>query len=147
MSKSKIIISASVIALVILIVIFGSGGFKHKRPIYSELDTVCFKRDILPVLSSNCGVIGCHDAASSSAGFVLTDYKSIIKGVIPLNSGKSIVYKSLIGKGVSPMPPGNPLSKNERMLIRIWIDQGAENTACSEGVSLPPKTSRLNVSN
>jgi hypothetical protein len=145
MNRSKIIISSSVISLVIMIIIIGSGVLKHKDPIYSDLDTICFKRDILPVFSSNCGVIGCHDGPSSSAGLVLTDYNSIIKGIIPLKPNKSIVYKSLIGKGASPMPPGNPLSEHERMLIRIWIDQGAENTACSARVTIPGKISLLNI--
>jgi hypothetical protein len=115
--------------------------------IYSDLDTVCFTREVLPVFVTNCGVIGCHDQQSASAGYVLTDYNSIVKGVIPYNPEKSIIYKAIIGKGASLMPPGNALSQNDRILIRVWIGQGAVNTSCPVGSLNPGNNSLLIVNN
>ena len=137
MKRKRIIIYLGIITLAIIFIIATRGVFMHKRLAYSDLDTVCFERDILPVFNKNCGVMGCHDRSSASAAFVFTDYNSIIKSITPFNPDKSLVYKALIGKGASPMPPGNLLKENERMLIRVWIGQGAKNTTCSVPTQLP----------
>jgi len=60
------------------------------------------------------------------------DYTSILKAVTPYNAEKSVAYQAITGKGFKQlMPPGIPLSENDRILIRVWIDQGAVNTTCT----------------
>lgn len=73
--------------------------------------------------------MGCHDQNSDNK-YVFTDYKSIVKGIVPRDPYKSAVYKSIISDGVSLMPPGRALPENQRILIRVWIGQGADSTTC-----------------
>ena len=94
---------------------------------------VCYKTDIGPIFLRSCGTTNCHDSQSSKGGYTLTDdYNSVMKAITPFNAQKSPAYKAITGKGfVQLMPPGKALSENERILIRVWIDQGAENnTLC-----------------
>ena len=138
-NKSKIIISSAIIAAVILLITLIYRSHNPKRMIYRDMDTVCFERDIFPIFRSNCGVMGCHDQESASGKYVCTDYNSIIKRVVPFNPDKSKVYNSIVGKSASLMPPGKALRENERILIRVWIGQGAENTTCTVSRSSPEK--------
>jgi hypothetical protein len=148
MKRIKIIIASTVIFLAILLIIFVHDRCKQDELIYSKIEPVCFKRDIHPIFINNCGVIGCHDRPSASAGYVFVDYNSILKkGLTPFNPCKSIVYKSIIGEGASLMPPGIDLKENEKLLIRVWIGQGAENSNCSADISPLENKSRLNVNN
>ena len=134
--KKKSIIIFSIIAILCLSLILElRQQFAGKRLNYTKMDTVCFEKDILPVLIKNCGVAGCHDQQTRSGGYKFADYTSIIKGIKPFKPEESILLKSIIGKGASPMPPGQPLPINEKRKITIWIGQGAEYTRCPS----PPK--------
>jgi len=104
----------------------------------ATLDKVCYTRDIGPIFLRSCGTTGCHDSRAKG-GYSFTDYTSVMQAITPFNAQKSKAYKAITGKGfVQLMPPSGALSQNERILIRVWIDQGAENTTCttsSVGVS------------
>jgi len=73
-----------------------------------NLDTVCFKQDILPILLSSCGISGCHDAAS---------YEVITK-----NEAEDRM----------PPPPNTALSSTQTELFYTWIIQGAFNSDCPQ---------------
>jgi len=146
MKRKKIIIASVIIVLLIIMVIISTNRNRnHKRTIYADFEIVCFDRDILPVFKRNCGVMGCHDQLSAAGDYVLTDYNSILKGVTPFDPDKSIVYKTIIGEGSSSMPPGIVLPAHEQIIIRNWIDQGAENKGCPTGSTPPENKPRLNV--
>ncbi len=130
MKRKHIIIGSVVITFVALIIFFGLKREKQRRLNFLQLNTVCFEKDILPVFRNNCGVIGCHDLQSASGSYIFVDYNTIIRNVVPFKPEKSIVYKSIYGKGVSSMPPGQELTENEKLLITVWIGQGAGNTVC-----------------
>jgi hypothetical protein len=54
-----------------------------------------------------------------------------MKGITPFNAQKSKVYQAITGKAfVQLMPPSGALTENERILIRVWIDQGAVKSTC-----------------
>jgi hypothetical protein len=142
MGRIKILVFCVILALSFILFILTQGGCKHSGPIYSNLDAICFERDILPIFTINCGIIGCHDRQSAFANYVFIDYSSISKGVIPFNPEKSIAYRSIIGKEETLMPPGHALSESERILIRVWIGQGAANTTCTAGFATPEKPSQ-----
>jgi hypothetical protein len=146
MERKKIITSSAVIVLVSLLIILANRYRNQKMLNYSGLETICFDRDILPIFTRNCGVSGCHNPQSSSANYVLTNYSSILKGVTAFDPYKSIVYQSIIGEGASSMPPGITLTEREKMLIRVWIGQGAKNTTCPTTISPTEKTFQPNVS-
>ena len=105
---------------------------RHDGLNVAKLDKVCYTRDIGPIFLRSCGTTGCHDTQRAKGGYSFTDYTSVMKAITPFNSQKSTAYKAITGKGfVQLMPPSGALSENERILIRVWIDQGAENNSCA----------------
>jgi hypothetical protein len=101
---------------------------RHDGLNVANLDKVYYEKDIRPILSGcSDGISGCHMQRGES-GYVFTDYISVMKSIIPFNAQKSPAYKAITGKGfVQLMPPSGALSLENRILIRVWIDQGAIN--------------------
>ena len=95
-----------------------------------QVDTVCFSRDILPMLNSNCAMSNCHDAISHKEGLTLTSYAGIVKGVKAGNSATSAIYRE-VANNVMPESPYTKLTAAQKTLIKTWIDQGAKNTTCT----------------
>ncbi|HEY3875773.1 MAG TPA: c-type cytochrome domain-containing protein [Candidatus Kapabacteria bacterium] len=90
--------------------------------------TLCFTRDILPVLSANCGMSGCHDAAGHAAGYNYNTYDGSIHSVEPGNARNSRLYIAITqfeANSRMPPPPAPALSPNEVLKIGEWIDEGA----------------------
>lgn len=97
----------------------------------ASLAKVCYQTEIGPIFLRSCGTTGCHDSRGSG-GYSFTDYTSVMKAIKPFNAQKSKAYQAITGKAfVQLMPPSGALSQNDRILIRLWIDQGAENTTCT----------------
>lgn len=95
----------------------------HKTDIegYPE---VCFQKDVLPVFQNSCAMADCHNAGSELS---LTSYEQIVKHVVPGNAAKSEIYQVISSSwGIQRMPPDQPLSIDNRSVIRLWIEQGAE---------------------
>ncbi|MGB9746934.1 MAG: c-type cytochrome domain-containing protein [Bacteroidales bacterium] len=104
----------------------------------SDIKPVCFQQDILPLINANCTRSGCHDGAGGEERFSLRTYGEIRKYVVPYNSLKSQLYKAITDEWGNLMPPGNPLSTEQRTLIRLWIDQGAPDNECSDTSGTTP---------
>lgn len=103
---------------------------RHDSLNVSTLKSVCYDTEIAPIFMNKCAT--CHGSGKNKGGLVLNDYPSIFKSVTPFNAQKSKSYLAITGKGFSQlMPPDGALSENERILIRVWIDQGAKNTVCT----------------
>ncbi len=99
---------------------------------------VIFQYEVLPILVSNCAMSGCHDEESHKDGVILTDYENTMKLVRPGKPNKSelIEYLAVWGSeddddDVMPPPPMSPLSEQEYLTIKTWIEQGAENIICT----------------
>lgn len=104
---------------------------RHDGIDVSTLDKVCYQKDIEPIFQNSCGTTGCHDSQRGESGYTFTDYTSIMKAITPFNANKSKAYQAITGKAfVQLMPPSGALTENERILIRVWIDQGAVQTTC-----------------
>lgn len=100
-------------------------------------DTIYFQNQVLPLLISKCTQSGCHDVASHKEGVVLVDYQRVMSTgkVKAFNPGNSKLYKVIVDTDPGdrmPEPPYSPLTADEIKLIRTWIEQGAQNTACNE---------------
>ncbi len=98
-------------------------------------DTVYFKNDILPLLQSSCGTMGCHDAGTATEGIILTDYENIINtgDVEPFDAESSDIYEVITETDTDkrmPPPPNNPLSQEQITMVATWINQGALNNSC-----------------
>lgn len=123
--------------ILIIILIFQSVLFfsscKHEPDPFENLDTVCFETQVLPILQTSCGMAGCHSVSSAEEGFISTDYASIMAAVKPGDANGSELYKVItnINSLEGMMPPDRPLSKEQRSIIHVWIEQGAKNTNCT----------------
>jgi len=99
-------------------------------------DTVYFKKQILPLLVSNCTMAnGCHDAASAAEGIVLTSYQTVMNSgiVSPRNPSSSDLIDVITTNNqgdIMPPPPSSPLTSAQIVLITTWINQGALNNDC-----------------
>ena len=93
--------------------------------------SVCFQRDILPMLQSNCAISGCHNAASAHKGYVYTTYATIMaKGIIPGNINSSATYTYCLS-GKMPKSPVPAFDSTKLSLLRRWIINGAhDDTDC-----------------
>ncbi len=106
---------------------------QHEADNISRLRSVCFDTEILPLFQSSCATTDCHDVTAQD-GYRLDSYEGILKGISSGNPHNSEIYKTIIAVGDDRMPPDDPLSQEYRMLIRVWIEQGAVNKICQ----LPP---------
>ena len=101
---------------------------------------ICFENQVLPVFQSSCAISGCHDRPGGESNYVFNSYSGIIQAIEPGSPEKSPAYTSLSSIwGENFMPPDQPLSKENRTIIRLWIQQGARNTSCPD--SIPPDDS------
>lgn len=99
-------------------------------------DTVYFANDVLPLLQANCATAGCHDAATAQDGVILIDYQSIMStaDVQPGDADASDLYEVLTENDPDkrmPPPPRAPIAADQINNIKIWIEQGAKNNACT----------------
>jgi len=109
----------------------GSGGNPPPTSICSP-DTAYFINDIMPIISSNCTMSGCHDNITHAEGVNLTTYTKIMGFVEAGNAANSKLYKVLnkTGDERMPPPPKPALTAAQKALIQKWINQGAKNNNC-----------------
>ena len=92
--------------------------------------TVSFSKDIVPLLTKNCAISGCHSGSVAPNLSSTLAYNSLKSGnyVSTSSPSTSLVYLWLTGKESATMPMGatnNPSNINALMLA--WIKQGANN--------------------
>jgi len=96
-------------------------------------DSVYFVNEVMPFISSNCTMSGCHDQASHKDGVVLTTYSNIVRYVKPGNAADSKLYEVINRTDNDRMPPppqpAIPLAQKNK--IYKWITQGAKNNYCA----------------
>ena len=92
--------------------------------------TVSFNKDIVPLLTKNCALSGCHISGGHKPDLsVEKAYNSLIDGkyVDKTAPEKSIIYERLICKLSPAMPMGaSPNPSNIDGLMLAWIKQGAK---------------------
>ena len=128
---------------VVFLILSAGLSCTHEPVGLSQMDTVCFESQVLPLLQNSCGTTGCHDGLSGAEGFNASNYETILLAVEPGYPKKSRLYEVLTNIwGENLMPPDNPLPIEDRNLIQIWIAQGALNTTCNSdtGNGNPPVT-------
>jgi len=97
-----------------------------------DLDKVCFEAQVLPVFLNSCAIAGCHDGTGEN-DYTFTSYEGILEGVKRGDASASKAYKVLTDIWSDEMmPPGQSLSLENRTIIRVWIDQGANYTVCPD---------------
>lgn len=94
----------------------------------------CFQEDVLPIFVSNCTMSGCHNAKDKRAGYDLSNYNGIMKGIKAKHPLNSEIYKTIRGNNPSmPEKPYPGLSAAEVSTIKLWINKGALNTSGCTG--------------
>jgi hypothetical protein len=115
-------------SIVILTTVSWITSCTHNADI-TNLPEVCFKRDVQFIMVNNCAISGCHNG--SGEAMPLTNYTEISREVVPGDPNASPIYKAITSTwGVNRMPPGQPLTQDNRTIIRVWIEQGAKETIC-----------------
>ena len=96
-------------------------------------DTAYFVNDVMPIITSNCAMAGCHDNISAKEGIRLTSYNGVRSIVSPGNASGSSLYKVIIKTSNSrmPPPPMPALTLVQKTIIQKWINQGAKNNVCA----------------
>ena len=94
---------------------------------------VDFTNEILPMIQSNCAMSGCHVGPNAADGINLSTYAGIMEEVKPGNPGGSELYEVLFetGDDLMPPPPMAALNATQKERIRLWIQQGANETNCA----------------
>jgi hypothetical protein len=117
---------------------FWVSSCQHDPNLSGNFPEICFEKEVLPIFQNNCSMAGCHDGLGES-GSSYNNYIDISHGVVAGNPRASRLYQAIIAKsGEGRMPPGNPLSLQNRTIIRLWIEQGARLTVCPDSSSQPP---------
>jgi hypothetical protein len=127
MKSDKIYLSLSL--LMILTIVSWISSCSHQANI-ADMPEICFEGDVKPIFNSFCAKQGCHDGTGES-DLVLNTYLEISQAVVPGNPNSSKLYNAItVTWGENKMPPDQPLSLENRTLIRLWIEQGARPTVC-----------------
>lgn len=112
----------------------GTGGGGTNPPASTcSPDSVYFQQQVLPIFISNCALSGCHDAASHQDGIILTTYAGIRSEVRPGSLSNSEIWEKITESDPDdrmPPPPRNPLTQQQKDIIKNWILQGAQNNSC-----------------
>jgi hypothetical protein len=88
---------------------------------------LCFTRDILPIVSANCGISGCHDAATHASGYDFTTYDGSIGSIRRGNAQSSRLFTEITQFNVNtrmPPPPQPALGPSQVLKIGEWINEG-----------------------
>lgn len=101
-------------------------------------DSVYYENDIQPLLTSNCGIPGCHDAGTKTEGISVANYADVIKSglVVVGRPDKSEIIEVITtnkADDVMPPPPRTKLTSDQIALISKWIQQGARDNKCIGG--------------
>src|SRR5262245_29240227 len=95
-------------------------------------DKVDFVEDIKPILESTC--LSCHGPEKPKGSFRMDTRADAIKGgddgaaIVPADPKKSPLYTTTVlppGHDDIMPPKGDPLTKEQTELLRVWIEQGA----------------------
>ncbi|HHH52286.1 MAG TPA: hypothetical protein ENK91_01385 [Bacteroidetes bacterium] len=117
----RILITGFIFSMILLF-----SSCKHDVSDIDQLPEMSFSQDILPVFQTGCAISGCHDAQTSKGGKIYDSYDNIMRSVTPGNPDKSKAYTAMINI-LQPMPPDKPIAEEDRVKIRLWILQGANN--------------------
>ena len=104
----------------------------------SGFPEVCFDTEVSIIFINSCAIQDCHDG--NGEGMILNSYTSISREVVPGNPDESKLYKAIVSTwGENQMPPLQPLSQDNRTIIRLWIEQGAREVMCDTTIAKSDK--------
>ena len=99
-----------------------------------------FGLEVSPIFESKC--LSCHNASDAEGDLVLDTRKSVLEhpdAIVPGDAAASYLLEVITGPNPDMPEDGEPLSGEEVLLIKRWIDEGA---AWPDGLVLRDKTPR-----
>ena len=123
--KPRIIIPFLILISIIIIILL-INSCRHDTVNLSQVRTIYFDTEVLPIFQTNCAIPGCHNGSGRVRSNFST-YNGIMRDVVPGKPYSSNLYTRIVTIWTNPMPPKNPLEEKQRTLIRVWIEQGAKN--------------------
>ena len=113
--------------IMILAAIFSS--CQHDSVNKNELRKINFEGEVLPIFKNNCTAAGCHGSSGNGESeMVLDNYDGIMQGITKGNPSGSRIYSAITSTWSGIMPPNKALSPTQILTIKLWIEQGAENS-------------------
>lgn len=116
------------IAFLFFTLIISFNSCKHEGIPADQFPEICFQDQILPIFQNSCA--SCHGGTHPEAGLDFSTYSGIMKAISPGDADKSKAYQAITST-FQLMPPNNALPEDKRILIRLWINQGAKETTCT----------------
>jgi hypothetical protein len=101
---------------------------KHEGIPAEQMPQICFTEQVLPIFQNSCATTGCHSGGGH--GYNFSTYSGIMKAITAGDASKSKAYQAITST-FQLMPPNNALPIEKRMIIRLWIEQGAKETTCA----------------
>jgi YVTN family beta-propeller protein len=155
MIRQRILFISSVVVLLL-----AYGGCKRDYP--TDLTERGYPVEIAKIMLTKCAVSGCHDSksAAAAAGLDLTSWTTLFAGT--RNGASAVPYAHKfstlflftnhfddLGQTVRPTMPlrQDPLSRDEVILLRDWIDAGAPNDQGKVAFANNPQRSKYYVTN
>ncbi|PIU45634.1 MAG: hypothetical protein COS95_02715 [Ignavibacteriales bacterium CG07_land_8_20_14_0_80_59_12] len=96
---------------------------------------VSFSKRVMPLLLDSCA--SCHNPRNRASGYDVTTYGGVMRGgkrgpaVISGSSKLSLLARAIAGRAIDfprmPPEPAGPISYDDLMALKRWIDQGARN--------------------
>lgn len=114
--------------LAFLGIFFFTNSCKHEGIPADQFPQICFQSEILPIFQNSCA--SCHGSTRGESGLDFSTYSGIMKAITPGDASKSKAYQAITST-FQLMPPNNALPEEKRILIRLWIEQGAKETTCT----------------
>jgi len=111
--------------------------------LFCDPETIYFRKDVLPIVLSSCGMGFCHDSESKKEGVEITSYGTLIaSGIVkpfdPEGSRMYIRMSEMTASEVMPPSPRGPISDTNILIVRQWIEQGALNLDCPDDTTCIP---------
>ncbi len=132
MNFKHAVFSTVAFASLVIALLISFNSCKHEGIPADQFPEICFQDQILPIFQNSCA--SCHGGTHGDAGLDFSNYAGIMKAITPGDADKSKAYKAITST-FQIMPPNNALPEDKRILIRIWINQGAKETTCSSANS------------
>lgn len=115
-----------------LIGLFSSFTLLHSDEKSTSPEPVDFLKSVKPILEARC--FECHNETKKRGGLRLDSIRGILQGgssgsiLIAEKGTESLLIRHVTGTGgVERMPPkGDPLTKEQIDILRLWIQQGAK---------------------
>jgi Protein of unknown function (DUF1553)/Protein of unknown function (DUF1549)/Planctomycete cytochrome C len=107
----------------LLLTALASEARSHADKVHPSLE-----QDVLPLLKARC--LKCHSPLKSKGKLNLSGPRSLARGgtngpiIVAGQLGKSILWDQVLNDEMPPKPE-EPLSADEKQLLRNWIEQGA----------------------